>query len=64
VNIPSTRNDDQILADMLAQAEALCQGADALMAGQYRFLAERIRAVMELRECHGLSDGAGEGTAL
>jgi len=45
-----TPNDDRILADMLVQAERLCQDADPLMAGQYRYLAERIRALIELRE--------------
>ena len=42
--------DGAILADMLAKAEQLCRDADPLMAGQYRYLAERIRALIELRE--------------
>jgi len=42
--------EDAILASMLRQAEELCQTQDGLMVGQYRYLAERIRALIELRE--------------
>ena len=44
-------NDEAILAAMLAEAEKLCGGNDALMVGQYRHLRERIRALIELRLC-------------
>ena len=44
-------NDDTILADMLRQSEQLCQSTDALLVGQYRHLQDRIRALIELREC-------------
>ncbi len=47
-------NDDAILADMLRQSEFLCQSTDALLAGQYRHLQDRIRALIELRECAGI----------
>ena len=45
------RNDDAILANMLAEAERLCASEDALLKGQYEFLKDRIRALIELREC-------------
>jgi hypothetical protein len=44
-------DDDAILADMLRQSERLCQSKDALLVGQYRHLQDRIRALIELREC-------------
>jgi hypothetical protein len=43
-------DENAILAAMLEQAERLCQTRDGLMVGQYRYLAERIRALIELRE--------------
>jgi hypothetical protein len=45
------RDDDAILANMLAEAERLCECDDALLLGQYAFLRDRIRALIELREC-------------
>jgi hypothetical protein len=42
-------NDDKLLASMLENAEKLCKCGDALLMGQYAFLRERIRALMELR---------------
>ncbi len=50
-------NDDAILADMLRQSEHLCQCADAFLVGQYRHLQDRIRALIELRECVRVVDG-------
>jgi hypothetical protein len=44
-------NDDAILANMLREAERLCDCEDALLSGQYRHLRDRIRALIELREC-------------
>ncbi len=44
-------SDDAILAEMLLLAERLCQSADPLLVGQYRHLLERIRALIELRDC-------------
>ncbi len=46
-----TQDDDAILADMLRQAETLCRSQDALLCGQYAHLRDRIRALIELREC-------------
>jgi hypothetical protein len=43
--------DDAILAEMLRQSERLCESTDALLVGQYRHLHDRIRALIELREC-------------
>jgi hypothetical protein len=40
--------DHLILSRMLADAESLCGTADALLAGQYRFLRGRIAALLEL----------------
>lgn len=37
---------------MLESAEKLCDCGDALLKGQYAFLRERIRALMELRMAH------------
>lgn len=45
------QNDDAILANMLREAESLCRSEDALLCGQYRYLQDRIRALIELREC-------------
>jgi hypothetical protein len=45
------RDDDAILANMLREAEILCRGEDALLTGQYAHLRDRIRALIELREC-------------
>ena len=45
------KDDDAILANMLGEAERLCASEDALLQGQYAFLKERIRALIELREC-------------
>jgi hypothetical protein len=44
-------DEDAILARMLRSAEDLCRTTDPLMAGQYRHLRDRIRALIELREC-------------
>ena len=49
--------DDKILAAMLADAEKLCGSDDALMQGQYRYLRDRIRALIEMRLC--VSDESG-----
>ena len=54
-----TPDEDAILADMLAKADQLCGHADLLMAGQYRFLAERIRAVIELRDALAPEEKSG-----
>ena len=51
MSVETEPNDDAILADMLRQSERLCQSADALLVGQYRHLQDRIRALIELREC-------------
>ena len=48
---PTSENDDAILQSMLEQAERLCRCDDALLAGQYRHLRDRIRALIELRLC-------------
>ena len=45
------RDDDAILANMLREAESLCRSEDALLCGQYGHLRDRIRALIELREC-------------
>ena len=45
------RDDDAILIDMLREAEQLCCSEDALLSGQYHHLRDRIRALIELREC-------------
>jgi hypothetical protein len=45
------QSDDAILANMLREAESLCRSEDALLCGQYRHLQDRIRALIELREC-------------
>lgn len=44
-------DEDEILAAMLREAELLCSAGDALLAGQYAHLRERIRALIALREC-------------
>jgi hypothetical protein len=49
--VNETQDDDAILADMLRQAETLCRSQDALLCGQYAHLRDRIRALIELREC-------------
>jgi len=43
--------DDAILANMLREVEILCRSEDALLCGQYAHLRDRIRALIELREC-------------
>jgi hypothetical protein len=45
------KDDDAILANMLREAESLCGGEDALLRGQYAHLRDRVRALIELREC-------------
>ncbi len=57
MSVDTERNDDAILAEMLRQSERLCQSADALLAGQYRHLQDRIRALIELRECARMVKG-------
>jgi hypothetical protein len=44
-------DDDAILAGMLREAERLCASDDLLLCGQYGYLRDRIRALIELREC-------------
>ena len=44
-------DDEAILANMLREVEILCRGEDALLCGQYAHLRDRIRALIELREC-------------
>jgi hypothetical protein len=51
------RDDDAILANMLREAESLCLSQDALLCGQYRHLQDRIRALIELRECFQIKAG-------
>ena len=48
---PAQPNEDNLLRDMLAQAEQLCCTEDALMQGQYKHLRDRIRALIEMRLC-------------
>ncbi len=50
---------DAVLADMLRQAERLCACDDALLKGQYEFLKDRIRALIELRACVSETDKGG-----
>jgi hypothetical protein len=57
VSAETERNDDVILADMLRQSERLCHSTDALLVGQYRHLQDRIRALIELRECARMVKG-------
>ena len=45
------QEDDKILANMLREVETLCRSEDALLCGQYAHLRDRIRALIELREC-------------
>jgi hypothetical protein len=45
------KDDDTILASMLREVEVLCSSEDALLCGQYGHLRDRIRALIELREC-------------
>jgi hypothetical protein len=52
-----TRDDDAILANMLREAESLCCTEDALLCGQYGHLRDRIRALIELRECFQVKAG-------
>ena len=47
----SKTGDDAILANMLREVEILCHSEDALLFGQYAHLRDRIRALIELREC-------------
>ncbi len=53
-----TRNDDAVLARMLRDAETLCATEDLLLAGQYRHLLDRIRALIEMRVCFQIDDQA------
>ncbi len=57
MNAETEPNDDAILVDMLRQSERLCQTVDALLVGQYRHLQDRIRALIELRECARMVKG-------
>lgn len=50
-------DDDAILANMLCEAESLCRSEDALLTGQYAHLRDRIRALIELRECFQVKPG-------
>jgi len=43
-----TARDHRILSRMLADADALCQCGDALLAGQYRHLRGRIAALLDI----------------
>lgn len=43
-----TARDHRILSRMLADADALCQSGDALLAGQYRHLRGRIAALLDI----------------
>jgi hypothetical protein len=45
------QSDDAILAEMLQLSDQLCRTTDVLLIGQYRHLQDRIRALIELREC-------------
>ena len=47
----TVQDDDAILANMLRDVEILCRSEDALLCGQYAHLRNRIRALIELREC-------------
>lgn len=44
----SDQADEAILREMLALADKLCRGSDALLSGQYRHLRSRIDALLEL----------------
>ena len=44
-------DDDAILAEILRLSDRLCESKDALLVGQYRHLQDRIRALIEIREC-------------
>jgi len=57
VSPAQTQDDDAILRAMLEQAERLCRCNDALLAGQYRHLRDRIRALIELRMCTRTESG-------
>ena len=50
MSAPKT-DDDAILANMLGEVDMLCRTEDALLCGQYAHLRDRIRALIELREC-------------
>lgn len=52
------QSDDAILQSMLAEAEILCRTGDALMLGQYQYLCDRIRALIELRMCASEEPGS------
>jgi hypothetical protein len=52
-----SQDDDTILANMLREAELLCRSEDALLCGQYGHLRERVRALIELRECFRVKAG-------
>jgi hypothetical protein len=54
----TTQTDDAILANMLREAESLCGSDDLLLCGQYGYLRDRIRALIELRECFQVTDKA------
>jgi hypothetical protein len=43
------RTEAEILGEMLRLSDRLLRTADPLMAGQYRHLHDRIRALMEVR---------------
>ena len=51
------KNDDAILANMLREVEILCRSEDALLCGQYAHLRDRVRALIELRECFQVKAG-------
>ncbi|MBY8823540.1 hypothetical protein [Sphingomonas colocasiae] len=43
------KDEDALLAEMLALAERLEKSGDALLAGQYAYLRARVAALIELR---------------
>jgi hypothetical protein len=43
------KDEDALLAEMLALAERLAKGEDALLSGQYAYLRARVAALIELR---------------
>jgi hypothetical protein len=49
----SEDHDGAVLKALLEGAEKLCGTGDALLAGQYEYLRERIRAIIELRAALG-----------
>jgi len=46
--VDESARDHRILSRMLADADALCQCGDTLLAGQYRHLRGRIAALLDL----------------